>query len=91
MPRKTQQNQQGTSRREVPKPGGGQRGAQARAPIEGYNQMSQQEIMAALDSLTADEIEQLVLYEAENKNRTSIVKELNRRLEDGDNEDVPTT
>ena len=56
------------------------------APIENYDEMNVDEIMAELDSLTADEVEELVIYESEHKNRKRIVEELDRRLGEGDNE-----
>lgn len=49
-------------------------------PIANCDGMDTAEIVAELDALTADEIEQLVAYEVEHKNRRRWVEELDRRL-----------
>jgi hypothetical protein len=49
-------------------------------PIPGYDEKSVGEITARLDTLTADQLERLKGYERRNKNRETLIREIERRL-----------
>jgi len=48
-------------------------------PIAGYDEKSVAEITARLDTLTTDQLERLKDYERRNKNRETLIREINRR------------
>ena len=49
-------------------------------PIEGYDEMNVVQITAQLDKLSADELGQVREYEQRNKNRTTLIEQINNRL-----------
>lgn len=49
-------------------------------PILGYDQMSVAEISKRLDGLTVEQVEEIRAYEKRNKNRESLVSQLDRRI-----------
>jgi hypothetical protein len=49
-------------------------------PIAGYDEKSVGEITARLDTLTADQLERLKDYERRNKNRETLIREIDRRI-----------
>jgi hypothetical protein len=49
-------------------------------PIAGYDEKSVAEITARLDTLTADQLERLKDYERRNKNRETLIREIDRRI-----------
>jgi hypothetical protein len=49
-------------------------------PIAGYDEMSVGEISARLDTLTVDQLERLKDYERRNKNRETLIREIDRRI-----------
>jgi hypothetical protein len=49
-------------------------------PIAGYDQKSVGEITARLDTLTTDQLERLKDYERRNKNRGTLIREIDRRI-----------
>jgi hypothetical protein len=49
-------------------------------PIPGYDEKSAGEITARLDTLTADQLERLKDYERRNKNRATLIREIERRI-----------
>lgn len=49
-------------------------------PILGYDQMSVAEISKRLDGLSAAQVEEVRAYEKRNKNRDSLVEQLDRRI-----------
>jgi hypothetical protein len=49
-------------------------------PIPGYDEKSVGEITARLDTLTADQLERLKDYERRNKNRETLIREIERRI-----------
>jgi hypothetical protein len=49
-------------------------------PIAGYDEKSVGEISARLDTLTVDQLERLKDYERRNKNRETLIRELDRRI-----------
>jgi len=49
-------------------------------PIAGYDQKGIREISARLDTLTVDQLERLRDYERRNKNRETLLKEIDRRI-----------
>ena len=48
-------------------------------PIAGYDELNVGEIVAQLDSLSAEELEQVRQYEQSNKNRSTLIKQINER------------
>lgn len=56
------------------------RRAGAAFPILGYDQMSVAEISKRLDGLSAAQVEEIRAYEKRNKNRESLVEQLDRRI-----------
>ncbi len=48
-------------------------------PIEGYDELNVGEIVARLDSLSAEELEQVRQYEQSNKNRSTLIEQINDR------------
>jgi hypothetical protein len=49
-------------------------------PIAGYDEKSVEEISARLDTLTVDQLERLKDYERRNKNRETLIREIDRRI-----------
>jgi hypothetical protein len=49
-------------------------------PIAGYDEKSVGEITARLDTLTSDQLERLKDYEQRNKNRETLIQEIDRRI-----------
>jgi hypothetical protein len=49
-------------------------------PIAGYDEKSVGEITARLDTLTVDQLERLKGYERRNKNRETLIREVDRRI-----------
>jgi hypothetical protein len=49
-------------------------------PIEGYDQLSIEEVIDRLDGLCAGEVEELKAYETTNKNRHTLVERFDRSL-----------
>jgi hypothetical protein len=49
-------------------------------PIAGYDEKSIGEITARLDTLTVDQLERLKDYERRNKNRETLIREIDRRI-----------
>ena len=49
-------------------------------PITGYDEKSVGEISARLDTLTVDQLERLKDYEQRNKNRETLIREIDRRI-----------
>jgi hypothetical protein len=49
-------------------------------PIAGYDHKSVGEISARLDTLTVDQLERLKDYERRNKNRETLIREIDRRI-----------
>jgi hypothetical protein len=49
-------------------------------PIAGYDEKSVGEITARLDTLTVDQLERLKHYERRNKNRETLIREIDRRI-----------
>jgi hypothetical protein len=55
----------------------------ARFPIEGYDELTVEEITARLGSLSAEELREVRDYEERNKNRETILEQLDRRISSG--------
>jgi hypothetical protein len=55
----------------------------ARFPIEGYDELNVEEITGRLGSLSAEELREVRDYEERNKNRETVLKELDRRIRSG--------
>jgi predicted solute-binding protein len=55
----------------------------ARFPIEGYDELSVEEVTSRLGSLTAEELREVRDYEERNKNRDTILEQLDRRIRGG--------
>jgi hypothetical protein len=49
--------------------------------IAGYDEKSVGEITPRLDTLTVDQLERLKRYEQRNKNRETLIREIDRRIE----------
>jgi hypothetical protein len=49
-------------------------------PIPGYDEKSVGEITTRLDTLTADQLKRLKDYERRNKNRETLIREIDRRI-----------
>jgi exonuclease VII large subunit len=52
----------------------------ARFPIEGYDELTVEEISGRLDSLSAEDLREVRDYEERNKNRETILEQLDRRI-----------
>lgn len=52
-------------------------------PLEDYDSLTVEQISQRLDGLSAEEIRQLRRYEAENKNRSTLLQRLDERIEAG--------
>jgi hypothetical protein len=55
----------------------------ARFPIEGYDELNVEEITARLGSLSAEDLREVRDYEERNKNRETILEQLDRRIRSG--------
>jgi seryl-tRNA synthetase len=55
----------------------------ARFPIEGYDELTVEEVSVRLDSLSAEELREVRDYEERNKNRETILEQLDRRIRSG--------
>src|ERR671910_392097 len=55
----------------------------AQFPIEGYDQLTVEEVSARLGSLTAEDLREVRDYEERNKNRETILEQLDRRIRGG--------
>src|SRR5215216_1469437 len=56
---------------------------EARFPIEGYDELTVEEITARLRSLSAEDLREVRDYEERNKNRETILEQLDRRIRSG--------
>jgi hypothetical protein len=55
----------------------------ARFPIEGYDELTVEEVNERVDSLTADDLREVRDYEERNKNRETILEQLDRKIRSG--------
>src|SRR5215218_9590964 len=55
----------------------------ARFPIEGYDDLTVEEVSARLGSLSAEDLREVRDYEERNKNRETILEQLDRRIRSG--------
>jgi uncharacterized membrane protein len=55
----------------------------ARFPIEGYDELTVEEVNARLGSLSAEELREVRDYEERKKNRETILEQLDRRIRSG--------
>jgi hypothetical protein len=55
----------------------------ARFPIEGYDELTVEEVSAHLDALSAEELREVRDYEERTKNRETILAQLDRRIRGG--------
>ena len=55
----------------------------ARFPIEGYDELTVEEVSARLGSLSADDLREVRDYEERGKNRETILEQLDRRIRSG--------
>jgi hypothetical protein len=55
----------------------------AQFPIEGYDELTVEEVSARLDALSAEELREVRDYEERNKNRETILEQLDRRIRGG--------
>jgi len=55
----------------------------ARFPIEGYDELTVEEISARLGSLSAEDLREVRDYEERNKNRDTILEQLDRKIRSG--------
>jgi hypothetical protein len=55
----------------------------AQFPIEGYDEMNVEEVSARLGALSTEELREVRDYEERNKNRDTILEELDRRIRSG--------
>ena len=55
----------------------------AQFPIEGYDELNVEEITTRLGSLSAEELREIRDYEERNKNRDTILEQLDRRIRGG--------
>jgi hypothetical protein len=58
-----------------------ERQAGAELPLENYDSLTVQQISETLDDLSVEELRQLRAYEAENKNRRTLLQRLDERTE----------
>jgi uncharacterized protein (DUF433 family) len=49
-------------------------------PIEGYDEMNVSEIVERLDNLSAEELQAARTYEKQNKNRDTLLEQIDRRI-----------
>jgi hypothetical protein len=55
----------------------------ARFPIEGYDELTVEEVSARLGSLSTEDLREVRNYEERNKNRETILEQLDRRIKSG--------
>jgi septum formation inhibitor MinC len=55
----------------------------ARFPIEGYDELTVEEVTAHLGSLSAEDLREVRDYEERNKNRETILEQLDRKIRSG--------
>jgi seryl-tRNA synthetase len=55
----------------------------AQFPIEGYDELTVEEVSGRLGSLSAEELREVRDYEERNKNRETILEELDRKIRSG--------
>src|ERR671920_938761 len=55
----------------------------ARFPIEGYDELTVEEVSARLDALSAEDLREVRDYEERNKNRETLLEQLDRRIRGG--------
>jgi hypothetical protein len=55
----------------------------AQFPIEGYDKLTVEEVSARLGSLSTEELREVRDYEERNKNRETILEQLDRRIRSG--------
>src|SRR5215211_7516864 len=55
----------------------------AQFPIEGYDELTVEEVSARLGALSAEELREVRDYEERNKNRETILEELDRKIRSG--------
>ena len=55
----------------------------ARFPIEGYDELTVDELSARLDGLSSEDLREVRDYEERNKNRQTILEQLDRRIRSG--------
>jgi ElaB/YqjD/DUF883 family membrane-anchored ribosome-binding protein len=53
--------------------------ATSEVPIEGYDEMSVDDIVARLDGLSSEELARVREYESRNKNRTTLLEQMDRK------------
>ena len=56
---------------------------EARFPIEGYDELTVEEVSARLGSLSAEDLREVRDYEERNKNRETILEQLDRKIRSG--------
>jgi len=55
----------------------------AQFPIEGYDELTVEEVSARLDALSTEDLREVRDYEERTKNRDTILEQLDRRIRDG--------
>jgi predicted solute-binding protein len=55
----------------------------AQFPIEGYDELTVEEVSARLDALSTEELREVRDYEERTKNRDTILEQLDRRIRSG--------
>jgi hypothetical protein len=55
----------------------------ARFPIEGYDELTVEEISARLDGLSSEDLREVRDYEERTKNRETLLEQLDRRIRSG--------
>jgi hypothetical protein len=55
----------------------------AQFPIEGYDELTVEEVTARLDALSAEDLREVRDYEERTKNRETILEQLDRRIRGG--------
>jgi hypothetical protein len=55
----------------------------AQSPIEGYDELTVEEVSARLDALSTEELREVRDYEERNKNRETVLEQLDRRIRGG--------
>src|SRR5215217_1762896 len=55
----------------------------AKFPIEGYDELTVEEVSARLDALSSEELREVRDYEERNKNRETVLEQLDRKIRGG--------
>jgi hypothetical protein len=55
----------------------------AQFPIEGYDELTVEEVSARLDALSAEDLREVRDYEERTKNRETVLEQLDRRIRGG--------